>query len=157
MTTFYNRYLDQALKRREQNRLRYKDLYYREAMIFHKTLDHSLKCKDPSFYDYILDSYQFTIAHNFPTFTFVINDYSWVLFMCKNRDMVIHCLSQFQIYKFTFGYAESYPKGRYTLLPSEIGGLFISKRTVLPEEAVTVDEESGEVLIHGDFTTCKLL
>jgi hypothetical protein len=148
MKAYYNNYLDQALKRREQNRLRYKDLYYRAITTFNKTIKNSGVRRSQSLYDYILDCYAMTVKQKLPVFTLFI-DFQWSRFILENKDMTLYTLSLFGIVDFNLEFNNDYFIGSLTL--EEITEEFLSKREVLFEDVVTKNSD-GALHIYGDLT-----
>ena len=69
---YYNKYLSNALRRRQQRKQNYKDLYLTELLRFKKEISfpHSIKWK--SMFDFILDSYQLTREKKLDTYTYFL-------------------------------------------------------------------------------------
>lgn len=148
MKAYYNSFLDHALKRREQNRFRYKDLYYRAVTTFNKTIKNSGVRSSQSLYDYILDCYAMTVKRKLSVFTLFI-DFQWSRFILENKDMTLYTLSLFRIVDFNLEFNHDYFIGSLTL--EEITEEFLSKREVLFEDVVTKNSD-GALHIYGDLT-----
>lgn len=105
--TYFNSYLENALKRKEENRQNFKDLYYTEYLRIKKELSCDVKEIGQSLFDVILFSYKKTRENKDRNFTLYIslnNLYSngniAYEYIINNRDIVLASLSLFNIKQF---------------------------------------------------------
>ena len=156
--TYYNQYLSNALRRRQQGKQNYKDLYLTELLRFKKEISfpHSIKWK--SMFDFILDSYQLTREKKLDTYTYFLsgnNDgAAGFSYIPKNRDAIISGFSLVGISVFKIDYNGDNIDRDFI---KDITSLFLSNPNVLGSSKVTLDEDSEEIYIHGKTETSYIL
>ena len=113
---YYNAYLENALKRKLENKQNYKDLYYTEFLRIKKKLSNEIIERGESLFDIILMSYKKTREEESECFILYIDfdsNYSEGIFnyayAIRNRDIILSALSLMKIKKFKIvGILKSY-------------------------------------------------
>ena len=149
---YYNSYLHNATKRYKNKSLNYKDLYLRELLTFKKEITLSRRSRSFSFFDIILDSYNYTRSNKLDVFTVLLPDnHSVNKYIQSSRDIIASALYLCGISDFKFDsiknrdFIYSFTKD------------FISNYGALGKDTLTLDEKSGEIIIHGKIETGHLL
>ena len=104
---YFNSYLENALRRKEENKQNFKDLYYTEYLRIKKDLSCDVKEIGQSLFDVILFSYKKTRENKDRNFTLYVSldnlypegniAYEYII---NNRDIVLASLSLFNIKQF---------------------------------------------------------